>query len=290
MLARFSIRTKITIVISLLLFALAGTGAFALKNMASINKSTVDISTNWLPSLRALGDIRASVLAYRASVRGFVLADDDAERNRIAKAMQGYETTLAEALKTYEPLVTESERVIAREFKTKAAEYMSGTTHVMALASKSEDKAARELNRTINAVGLKVDEVLQKAVDLNNAGAQAAGERAASSYGATFNVVLALLGLAIAVGSVAAYWLVRDISSGIRSIITPMQALGAGNLDAIVPHQHEKTEIGSMADALQVFKQALVDKRAADAVALTDAEDKTAAANASTSSPGISRT
>lgn len=53
-----------------------------------------------------------------------------------------------------------------------------------------------------------------------------------------------------------------------------MQALGAGNLDAIVPHQREKTEIGSMADALQVFKQALVDKRAADAVALTDAEDK----------------
>ncbi len=35
-----------------------------------------------------------------------------------------------------------------------------------------------------------------------------------------------------------------------------------------------KTEIGTMADALQVFKQALIDKRAADEAAAADAEAK----------------
>ena len=53
-----------------------------------------------------------------------------------------------------------------------------------------------------------------------------------------------------------------------------MQALGAGDLTAQVPHQGEKTEIGSMAESLQVFKEALIAKKAADEAAARDAEAK----------------
>jgi methyl-accepting chemotaxis protein len=53
-----------------------------------------------------------------------------------------------------------------------------------------------------------------------------------------------------------------------------MQALGAGDLTADVPHRGEKTEIGTMADALQVFKEALVAKKTADETAARDAEAK----------------
>ena len=47
-----------------------------------------------------------------------------------------------------------------------------------------------------------------------------------------------------------------------------------GDLTAAVPHQGEKTEIGAMADTLQVFKDALIAKRAADEAAARDAEAK----------------
>ena len=53
-----------------------------------------------------------------------------------------------------------------------------------------------------------------------------------------------------------------------------MQSLGSGDLSAEVPHRGEKTEIGSMADALQVFKDALIAKKAADEAAARDAEAK----------------
>jgi methyl-accepting chemotaxis protein len=53
-----------------------------------------------------------------------------------------------------------------------------------------------------------------------------------------------------------------------------MQALGHGDLTAVVPHQGEATEIGAMADVLQLFKQALIDKRASDAAASADADAK----------------
>ena len=53
-----------------------------------------------------------------------------------------------------------------------------------------------------------------------------------------------------------------------------MQALGEGHLGAEVPHQGEKTEMGMMADALQVFKDALIAKKAADEAAAMDAQAK----------------
>ena len=53
-----------------------------------------------------------------------------------------------------------------------------------------------------------------------------------------------------------------------------MQTLGQGDLTAQVPHQGEKTEIGTMADVLQVFKEALIAKKAADEAAARDAEAK----------------
>ena len=69
-------------------------------------------------------------------------------------------------------------------------------------------------------------------------------------------------------------YLVRDLSNGIASIVKPMQALGSGDLTAEVMRRGEKTEIGAMADALQVFKDALIAKKAADAAAARDAEAK----------------
>jgi methyl-accepting chemotaxis protein len=53
-----------------------------------------------------------------------------------------------------------------------------------------------------------------------------------------------------------------------------MQALGASDLTAMVPHQGERTEIGDMANSLQVFKEALIAKKAADEAAAIDAEEK----------------
>jgi methyl-accepting chemotaxis protein len=53
-----------------------------------------------------------------------------------------------------------------------------------------------------------------------------------------------------------------------------MQALGQGDLTAEVPHRGDKTEIGAMADVLQIFKDALIAKKAADEAAARDTEAK----------------
>ena len=67
-------------------------------------------------------------------------------------------------------------------------------------------------------------------------------------------MVLVSLMLAMIVGICAAIFLVRDVSTGIKSIVTPMQALGGGDLAAIVPHQEEKNGNGRRSQQLAGFQ------------------------------------
>jgi methyl-accepting chemotaxis protein len=275
MLARLSIRTKITVVVAFLLVAMSVMGALNIRQMYAINAATVDITSSWLPSVRVLGELRAATITYRAIVRSHLLATDEAGKQLQEDLLAKWITNTDRARKAYEPLITSAEeRAMYNEFSTAWAEYLDGVKEVLVLSRKNEDKEARILHAKASLAGVKADETLQKDVLLNSKGADEAGTQAAEGFSDAIKMVLASLLLAIVVGIGAAILLVRDVSAGIKSIVAPMQALGNGDLTAQIPHQGETTEIGAMADSLQVFKQALIAKKAADEAAAVDAEAK----------------
>jgi len=275
MLAKYSIRAKITAVVAFLLIAMTAMGALNVRQMYVINASTVDIVTSWLPSVRVLGELRAATITYRAIVRSHLLATDEAGKQLQEDLLAKWITNTDKARKTYEPLITSAEeRALYNEFSTSWAEYLAGVKEVLVLSRKNEDKEARVLHAKASLAGVKADETLQKDVLLNSKGADAAGSQAAEGFDNDIKIVLSSLLLTIIIGIGAAVFLVRGVSAGIKSIVAPMQALGNGDLTAQVPHQGEKTEIGAMAEALQVFKQALIAKKAADEAAARDADAK----------------
>ena len=275
MLAKYSIRTKMTAVVAFLLVAMSLMGALNIRQMYAINSSTVDITTNWLPSIRVLGELRAATIPYRAIVRSHLLAADEATRQVQEDLLAKWINNTNNARKAYEPLITTAEeRALYDEFSASWAEYLAGVKEVLVLSRKNEDKEARLLHAKASLAGVHADETLQKDVLLNNKGADAAGSQAEQSFDDAIKMVLASLLVAIVLGIGAAILLVRDVSAGIRSIVAPMQALGNGDLTAQVPHQGETTEIGSMANTLQVFKDALVAKKASDEAAAIDADAK----------------
>ena len=275
MLARLSIRAKITAVVAFMLVAMSAMGALNIRQMYAINSSTVDIVSNWLPSVQTLGDVRAATITYRAIVRSHLLATNGAGKQAQEELLAKWSDILNKARKAYEPMITSAEeRALYAEFSASWSDYIDGAKQVLMLSRKNEDNEARALHAKASLAGVRADETLQKDVLLNSKGADAAGMRAAESFVAAIKMVLASLGVAIIVGIGAAILLVRDVSAGIRSIVAPMQALGAGDLTAQVPHQGEKTEIGIMATALQVFKDALIAKKASDEAAALDADAK----------------
>jgi methyl-accepting chemotaxis protein len=275
MLATISIRAKITAVVAFLLLAMSAMGALSVRQIYAINSSTVDIVSSWLPSVRVLGELRAATITYRAIVRSHLLATDEAGKRAQEDLLAKWIDRVDQARKAYEPLITSvEERAIYNEFNVAWAEYLAGVKDVLVMSRKNEDNEARKLHAKASLAGVKADEALQKDVTLNNVGAGGAGTRAAESFDVAIKMVLTSLLLTMIVGIGAAILLVRDVAAGIKSIVGPMQALSGGDLTAEVPHQGENTEIGTMANALQVFKDALVAKKSADEAAARDAEAK----------------
>ena len=281
MLSRLSIRSKITAVLAILLVAMAGLGLFAIRQMQAINANTIDIQTNWMPSVRVLGDLRASVITYRNVIREHMLSELIEEKQAQEKTLETVLEANTKARKLYEKMIASpEERALYNEWVDIWETYRKGTQDVMALSRKaagSYPREAHDLNTlTVNLIGIKADGVLNKSIELNNKGADAAGQEATSSYNTAFMLVAIILGAAVLIGCLVGVYLVRDVSRGIASIVSPMKSLGEGDLTAIVPHQGEKTEIGTMADTLQVFKDALIAKKAADEAAAADADAKIA--------------
>ncbi|MCK1302339.1 MULTISPECIES: methyl-accepting chemotaxis protein [unclassified Bradyrhizobium] len=279
MLATISIRAKIISVVAFLLVAMAGMGLLAVMKMRSMNANTVDITTSWMPSVRVLGDLRAGVITYRNVIREHMLSETLDEKLAMEKTLATVIEANAKFRKTYEGMITSpEERALYGEWSKLWEEYKKGTQEVMALSRKDANKVpheAHELNtKTVNKIGLQADEVLRKDVELNTKGGDQAAQDAADSYNYAFMLVSIILGAAVIIGIAVGFYLVRDVSSGINSIIEPMQALGKGELSAEVPHRGEKTEIGAMAEVLQIFKEALIAKKAADEAAAADAEAK----------------
>lgn len=279
MFATISIRAKIISVVAFLLVAMTGMGLLAVMKMRSMNANTVDITTNWMPSVRVLGELRAGVITYRNVIREHMLSETLEEKLAAEKTLGTVIEANTKLRQSYEAMITSiEERALYSEWSKLWEDYKKGTQEIMALSRKEAGKIpheAHELNsKTVNKIGLQADEVLRRDIELNTKGADQAARDADDSYDHAVMLVSLILGAAVVIGIGVSFYLVRDVSRGISSITEPMQALGKGDLTAEVPHRGEKTEIGAMADVLQVFKEALIAKRAADEAAAADAEAK----------------
>ena len=279
MLSKSSIRVKITSVVALLLVTLAGMGLLAFVNMRALNANTAEIATNWLPSIRVLGELRSGVISYRSLLREHLLADTLEEKQIVEKRLAEAVESNNKLRQQYEPMVTSpDERALYEEWIKLWDNYRKGAGEVMALSRKAAGqipREAHELNvKLVNEVSMAADEILTKDIQLYNDGANKETKITADTYSSALMMVWAILGAAVVIGAAVGFYLIRDVSQGIASIVKPMQALGKGDLSAEVPHRGEVTEIGVMADALQVFKEALIAKKAADDAAGLDAEAK----------------
>src|SRR6202041_1102882 len=115
------------------------------------------------------------------------------------------------------------------------------------------------MNGAMTQIGNALSEDSNKAKDSNLAD-QAAAERLALTTTAHGKAQAMWLGLAgLAVGAVLASLIGRGISQPVVRMCASMRALAAGDKTVEIPGVGRMDEIGEMADAVQVFKNNLIE-------------------------------
>ncbi len=246
------ISTKLISSFLVVLALTAAMGVFAIHQLGGVNQAAQDIRGNWMPSMRAAAGMRFFAASYRLKENrsiGTDVVEEKAQAEReAAEARQQFETRMG----TYENLLSnEEDRQIMAAAKGAWASYLATSNQLFELSRQNQEVQARSLLRGESKVRFEdLTNRLQKMVELNDAGATAAGDKGASLYeGARWAIIAALIA-ALVIGLGLAVFIARIISRPLRQAATAAEQLAEGNLSAPIP-QGTKDETGMVLNAMR---------------------------------------
>jgi methyl-accepting chemotaxis protein len=273
---RLSIRHKLIAAFSLLSIMMLALGLFAINRIHAIDLISKDIGEHWLPSVRDVGAMEYNAATYRAAVLRHLLNSDEKALAAADKERADATAEIEKYRQAYVPLISSpEEKAMYERYVGAWQRYADEIKTVIDLSRKGEKQNALALNNAqalpaYFAAAAQLDELIK----VNEAGAHEATLLADSVYETSFAWIVGGLVLSIIAFVGITILIVRSIGQGIASVVKPMQALSVGDLSAEIPSRGEKTEIGTIADAVQVFKDALIEKKRLDEAAALDSEAK----------------
>lgn len=248
---------KLGLGFGLVLFLMVGLGTFSLSQLAKVNHSTLDIATNWLPSLRVVGQIRYDAADLRKKELNLLLSDKkDAEA--FAKQIQEIDSRLDGHLKEYEPMVAnEEERKLQHSIVGHLTQYRNVRARVLDLFEKGKHEDAVRLAQSdgkdaIDAATAELGEDML----LNEKGGITASQTAAVAYTVSRYWVIGILVAAIIVGVVLTAVTTKSISTPVERTVALLKSLAERDLTKTLDTD-SKDEMGAMASALNTTIEAL---------------------------------
>ena len=207
-------------------------GIVSLAQISKVNGNTVEIATNWLPSVQALGKLAVDTSGFRRYELAFLLAEDESTRQADTTSMNNLLSAIETDEKIYEPLISsDEERKIYNDFRTQWNDYQTVHTQAMELFRENKADTGRKLATSqgltfVSASLKRIDE----AIELDDRGAAAATQQATAGYISARYWTIGLLICALAFGLLVAITLARSITSGTRRMLEMIEEVAANNL------------------------------------------------------------
>ena len=234
-LRQLRIGTRLSLVFAAILLLLTLLGGFGMYQMSRANFYANDLGTNCLPSVKVLGDIRASFNdARRISLRELLEPTAEARLVQQKRHDDIVQTKLPKLFSVYEPMISSpQEKQLYETIRARWDAYERVIQKQTALlgGSDSDREAARQLGlgeaaRTFS----DALEALGKDIDLNVAGGESSTAAAAASYQQSVVVSCIVIALSVVVGVVLAVLVTRSIVQPIAVGLAAAQAVAAGDL------------------------------------------------------------
>jgi methyl-accepting chemotaxis protein len=251
-----SIRTLLMGLFGLMIAVVLGLGAFALNKISAVNDHTVDIATNWMPSVSYVRKLNFVTALFRIAEARHIMTSDQAGMAEVERGMDQNIADIEKVRRAYEPLITSpEERTHYESFARRWDEYLKVHAALLKLSHANQNEQAADLYKgDVSKAFRAVETDLEKLVELNTAGADQATKAAAASYEATRVAALVFItvGMAIAIG--AMLFVLLGIARPLLALVASMKKLGEGDFSVMLPGLGRKDEIGAMAGAVEQFK------------------------------------
>ena len=266
MLKNLSVRLRVVGAMAVILACVVALGAFAVSRLNAVNAAANDVATNWLPAANSLGDLSQDFELYRSRQGQVLLLTGDA-RNTMSTKMAGTQAAMDKDYAAYEPTVdSDRERGLAQAIKTTMDHYGEMSSILTGKVASGDTAAAisyyfGEMQPVTDALRKAIHNDRQFQLDEGTKAANS-GIKLGKDAGTLIMGALILAGLVCAgIGFV----LVTTVARPIQRMSGVMRVLAKGDTEVKIPNTGERSEIGEMAGAVDVFREGMIRNRALEA-------------------------
>ena len=260
---KLTIRARLIAAFSVIAAMFLGLGLFGLYSLRATGNLLEDVARSRFPAVLNAASLDYATARLRTSYYRLLLTDDPAEVAKLNKEIVERGQDVIAIRKKFDSLdIPEQQRASLAKFDTGWATYLAEVAKVREMVARGEAKQAAEFFvKKATPVARGSTAALDEIKEISEAETNKATSAGAEVYERGLKLTVAGLCVALLAIALWASLIVRGISRGIASVTQPMRALAAGALDVTIPARGERTEIGMIADAVQIFKEGLIERQ-----------------------------
>nr|WP_256671152.1 methyl-accepting chemotaxis protein [Pseudomonas sp. IB20] len=226
-----------------------------LVKIDTVYASTVEIETNWLPSIRLAGKIDSALYKLRLELRNFAM--DAARQNPGSlEKIRSLRADLIKVAESYAPMVSSPEEQAKydqalssiRSYDQKVDAFLGFSS------TASTEQLAVFMRDTLSPIASKAQDSINELIQLNERGSQQAVQVAASEHNATRLFTWALMAVSVLLTVVVAGLFARSIITPVRELLVSTSKIAEGDLRVAitVDGQDDLTALQQSTAAMQV--------------------------------------
>ena len=258
-LSNLKIGVKLTAVFALVVAMTIGLGLFALDKVASINANVEDIATNWLPTIKVLGEMEATINLVRRAESNIALAADVKTVTAMVTRIATLKERLTKQEAEYVANITSSEKDAWARYQqhrdafwaVNAALEQKGSDGE---AGRAEAQAAYE-GPTKDAMDALIADA-DKLLEINATGADEAHQAAKAAYARAHGWVIGVLVAVAMAAGLLGMWVTQLITVPLAQAIGVAKNIADGDL-AVQFRAEGSDETAQLLQALEAMRSQL---------------------------------
>ncbi|KAA6475579.1 methyl-accepting chemotaxis protein [Agrobacterium sp. ICMP 7243] len=257
-----SIRTSLIAIFSALAIIVVAFAYTSVNGLTDLREGSVEITRSSLPSILAAKDIKSDMQAIQAAYFTYITAskpDIMQAAEESVKKLQG--VAKDEVLRAQQLGPNAREIELLAIIDKSLTEFSQKGEGVFTLAKMSQyDEATGVLTGMMEA-SEPAFAAMDELVAIATQNAEAAVVSADNTYGKTRFTAFAVIGLVLSLVLGSSIYALISIAKPIKAITASMTKLAVGDTESAIPYADRTDEIGQMAGAVEVFRQAAIANR-----------------------------
>ncbi|MCC4294308.1 methyl-accepting chemotaxis protein [Brevundimonas aurantiaca] len=229
---RLTIKAKLAGAFAAVLAIAMVLGVVGVMKMSAVNDQSTVITENWMPSIDAIHSINTATSDLRARQYAHITSTDPARMAEVEKDIAATLDTIKSERAKYEALISsDDERALYNQFAGKFENYLRDGERMLTFSRVNQNEAAAQAMLSSKPLYDDMSADLLKLVNLNVDGGKAASVEGDKVFAEARTMFIALVVAGLVIGVVAALWISRTVTLGLRKVSTAIEAVAIGDLD-----------------------------------------------------------